>query len=212
MFVGDKIGLQPNGGKIGTMKSYSIEFKQNIFIEKDTSKSCKNYPNTKFVSYDECDQAFVKKSLKQVYPLNPFWADYANENVTLNATYYNYHEINSYMFNLYSGATETECDLPCATTTVFSRMIYETNWPTINTFSGNYIDLTPSTRVLITKTEFPPFSLSMALASYGGSMGFWLGLGVVQVFQYIMQVVRRYLHCSRIKIADTEETVKQLIN
>ena len=39
----------------------------------------------------------------------------------------------------------------------------------------------------VTKTDFMDFSLSIFLANIGGSLGLWLGLGVLQLGQVVIQ-------------------------
>ena len=156
-------------------------------MEKDSSKNCKNYPNKKFKSYSECDQDFVKRSLKDLYSLQPFWAASVNDTVTLKAYKPEYSKIEAVIFNLYSGATASNCSLPCETTSTLSSLVYESDWPIDHLETENYLDITPSPKVMITRTDFPKVLLASALSSYGGSMGFWLGLGVVQLTQILLR-------------------------
>ena len=46
---------------------YSVQFKQEKFIEKDPGKKCKKYEDK---SYNDCDQLFIKKWLEKKYPLD----------------------------------------------------------------------------------------------------------------------------------------------
>ena len=39
----------------------------------------------------------------------------------------------------------------------------------------------------VTRTDFVDFSLSIFLANIGGSLGLWLGLGVLQLGQVVIQ-------------------------
>ena len=39
----------------------------------------------------------------------------------------------------------------------------------------------------VTKTDFVNFSLSIFLANIGGSLGLWLGLGVLQLGEVVIQ-------------------------
>ena len=186
-FTGDKIRLKQNSKNDGIFRAYSFEFSQNIFVEKDSSKNCKNYPNKKFKCYSECDQDFVKRSLKDLYSLQPFWAASVNDTVTLKAYEPEYSKIEAVIFNLYSGATASNCSLPCETTSTLSSLVYESDWPLDHLETENYLDITPSPKVMITRTDFPKVLLASALSSYGGSMGFWLGLGVVQLTQILLR-------------------------
>ena len=51
------------------------------------------------------------------------------------------------------------------------------------------IDLTFSNTMKVTTTDFLPFHLSTLLSDLGGSMGLWLGLGVVQAGQLLIAFV-----------------------
>ena len=43
-----------------------------------------------------------------------------------------------------------------------------------------------SDKVMVTYNYYPEFSLVEALASLGGSLGLWLGLGVLQLLQLLL--------------------------
>ena len=49
--------------------------------------------------------------------------------------------------------------------------------------------LTFSDSVIVTKTDFLKFNFMMFLADIGGSMGLWLGLGLLQVLEISMKYV-----------------------
>ena len=59
-----------------------IRISQNIFVEKDKSKKCQNYPNSKFDSYRDCDEQFVYREVKNKYNVVPFWTAYDFNEVT----------------------------------------------------------------------------------------------------------------------------------
>ena len=68
-FSGDKIVLKQGKRGSGVKRAYSIEFRQNIFIEEDASKNCRNYPNKEFKSYSECDYDFVRTYLRGAFKI-----------------------------------------------------------------------------------------------------------------------------------------------
>ena len=133
----------------------------------------------------------MKRSLKDLYSLQPFWAASVNDTVTLKAYEPEYSKIEAVIFNLYSGATASNCSLPCETTSTLSSLVYESDWPLDHLETENYLDFTPSPKVMITRTDFPKVLLASALSSYGGSMGFWLGLGVVQLTQILFRYFKK---------------------
>ena len=59
-----------------------IRVSQNIFIEEDESKKCRNYPNSNFDSYRDCDEQFLYREIKSKYNVVPFWTAYDLNEVT----------------------------------------------------------------------------------------------------------------------------------
>ena len=55
---------------------YAVQLHQTIFVEKDKSKSCMDYPNRQYESYAACNDAFVHKFLSTMFPADfvPIWA------------------------------------------------------------------------------------------------------------------------------------------
>ena len=49
--------------------------------------------------------------------------------------------------------------------------------------STSMIDLVPSMTVMETKTDFVIPSFSSLMSSFGGALGLWLGLGIIQLVQ-----------------------------
>ena len=65
--IGDAILAEP-----GTMKKYAVVIAGNSFLEEDTSKKCRNYPNSEYASYKECDNQYMKDICERV-GLAPVW-------------------------------------------------------------------------------------------------------------------------------------------
>ena len=62
--------------------TFIVKIKKNVFVEEDPSKSCRNYPNPDFASYQECDSTYLKEKVKEIdLDLNPPWLTEDLENV-----------------------------------------------------------------------------------------------------------------------------------
>ena len=64
---GDAIATTP-----GSLTKYVLKISQNIFVEEDESKNCRNYPNEDFDSYANCDDNYMQ-SLCDEAGLLPIW-------------------------------------------------------------------------------------------------------------------------------------------
>ena len=64
---GDKITVKP-----GRINKYAVEISKNVYLEEDESKKCRDYPNSEYASYMECDNQFMKDICKRV-ELAPIW-------------------------------------------------------------------------------------------------------------------------------------------
>ena len=77
---GDSINPNPEAWNI-----YSIRIKQNCFLEEDPAQNCRNYPNSDFPSYKDCDDEMSKIHLANKIPgVVPIWITDDLENVTTN--------------------------------------------------------------------------------------------------------------------------------
>ena len=50
-------------------KAYTVEIVQREFVEDDPLNDCRNYPNPEYVSYDECDNQFMREALPGLTPI-----------------------------------------------------------------------------------------------------------------------------------------------
>ena len=61
-------------------KAYMVEITQTEFVEEDPLNDCRDYPNADYVSYDECDNKFMKETL---HGLTPVWITEDTAEVTI---------------------------------------------------------------------------------------------------------------------------------
>ena len=162
---------------------------QDIFTEEDESINCVNYPNEDNESYKECDDKFLTSVLPP--GLVPIWSVNNFENVT-RQLYIEKMPNTSFSYgDLHDGTQISPCPLPCSTISVDSRLIFEE----INSKNVSVLDLTFSQSVMVTTVEFLKFSFSNFLSDLGGSMGLWLGIGLLQTVQMAIQLVLPRIKC-----------------
>ena len=59
-----------------------VQLSQNIKTERDEESKCRNYPNKEYLSYNDCDQTYVQKIMKEKFSITPFWATQDLDNIT----------------------------------------------------------------------------------------------------------------------------------
>ena len=168
--------LNPNASFVH--KAYDVMLSKNIYVESDPTKGCRNYPIEKFLSYNDCDKDFVQTKLDKRVAKGflPFWAtDDFSQVSTANVTAVD----TATLMALYDGSQSSTCPLPCETesmrTILFSEEMNDSPMIQIN-----FASLVP-----VSKTDFMRFDLSEFLSDIGGSLGLWLGLGVLQLLEVI---------------------------
>ena len=55
---------------LGSYDDYILELRQDVFVEQDRSKNCRNYPTSAYESYNECDKNFTSTE----YSRQALWA------------------------------------------------------------------------------------------------------------------------------------------
>ena len=80
-------------------------------------------------------------------------------------------------YGLATGTRKSNCQMPCSTMHVDSRSL------SVEDGEETAIALFFSDNVLVTKTQFIKFNFLMFLSDIGGSMGLWLGLGLLQALR-----------------------------
>ena len=166
---------------------YSVQLSQNVFTEEDPGKKCKHYIET---SYNDCDEQFIKKMLRENYPpgFMPVWATSNLSSVTTFITG-NKNNFSKNYKNIILGTLESDCPPPCTYTNIISVFQDEKK----ENFTTSRIDITFSNKVSVVLSDFPKFNIAMFLSSCGGSMGMWLGVGVVQTVEMVVSAVWRLM-------------------
>ena len=120
---------------------YSVHFNQKKFTEKDPGKKCKNYFET---SFDDCDQEFLGKLLKEKYPPGflPLWATKNLSSVTT-LIIGNGSKFSKNYEGFILGDLKSNCLAPCTSTEITSVFLDEKN----NNFRRSKIDITFSEHV-----------------------------------------------------------------
>ena len=69
-----------------TWASYIVKTQEVIYMEEDKSKDCKNYPNSEFQSWGDCEDQGSREVLANRFPnIIPVWLKDNIENVTTRA-------------------------------------------------------------------------------------------------------------------------------
>ena len=56
----------------GHMKRYGVEISENIYVEEDKDKHCREYPNEQYESFGDCDHKYLKMVCKK-HDIYPIW-------------------------------------------------------------------------------------------------------------------------------------------
>ena len=72
--------------KSGEHRKFAVRIEETIFVEEDDSKNCREYPNSDFASYSDCDDHFTR-SICSKAGLVPIWIADQLDNVTAHAVF-----------------------------------------------------------------------------------------------------------------------------
>lgn len=162
-------------------KSYMVEISQRVYVEEGPSKRCKNYPTAEFSSYKDCDDSFVSGIITREVPgLVPIWQNDNLEKVSTRVFDENFKMGQINMDHLIDGTLLPDCPLPCQTTHTHTKFL------STHEAAKTVLDITFSSEVMVTTTNMLGPTFSSFLSEVGGSMGLWLGLGVVQLLQLVV--------------------------
>ena len=178
-------GAPLKNDKLGEEKAqlYVVKMKHNVFNEKDKSKNCQNYPTARYKTYNQCDESFIRRFLAENYPQNftPVWV---TDDMTLVTT--SMSVTNRSYGDIVDGTIVSDCPFPCRTTFVSTQIATEGS-----SYKDSSIEITFDQSVTVVSTDFVTFSMTDFLASIGGAAGLWLGVGVLQAGQTLVDFVKR---------------------
>ena len=86
---------------------------------------------------------------------------------------------------LYVGATISSCSLPCTTTVAKTKFRFEKVSEGDEIRKMNWIVFVLPEKIRVTATMQKKTSFSQILSDLGGTLGLWLGIGVLQLFQNV---------------------------
>ena len=184
-YTGPSIQIQSLDSKL--FLEFVAELKLTVFVEEDTSKKCKIYPNSKFASYDDCDEKYMLDIFNKLKCI-PAWI---TNNMSMIAT--SVHNeggttslLRRNLAGFATGTNRSACHVPC------TRTYIQTSYLSDQVLAkDSRIYITFDNMLVVSTTEFPKFNLADSLAALGGSLGLWLGLGVVQFLELIANTVAK---------------------
>ena len=183
---GSKISLTNLTG--AKFKYYAVEFYQNVFVENDPSVNCLDYPSKGYESLDHCDSVFTLNTLSKHFPENfiPIWSVDDPKNVTDWMLLDEKFEAGMPTYRDFVGGTVvSDCPVPCTVTKIKTVLIDEKY---ALKSKRSKVEIVFSRNVEVARTDFKKFSMARFLSALGGSMGLWLGLGVLQTFELIVRM------------------------
>ena len=63
--TGDAIRLD----RENVSRAYMVDISQRVFVEKDPANGCRDYPNQEHLSYEECDDQFLRSLVPSLTPV-----------------------------------------------------------------------------------------------------------------------------------------------
>jgi hypothetical protein len=171
---GDQIDVEKNRNH-----RYYIDFYKEVFDEEDKNRNCKNYPSKIHETYQECDKKFIRELLDD-YKLRNFTPIWATDNMDEVTEQRPFGENVNKLMRLFTGIQVNNCPKPCTSTKTNVRKLTTSSSP------KTVVSLDFSEEVTITKVEMVIFDFVTAFSFLGSNMGLWLGLGVLQFAEVLL--------------------------
>ena len=175
-------------------KQYFTTIRQIVHEEDDKSINCKNYPNEKFDSYEDCDMEFLRQTYQSLYHQKNCCRvkNISAESIVPIFTTNNLDEVTKlahadcdegFMMDLVMKQKDiSSCPRPC-TTTFTDTML--TSY--IHTSKDATIGITFDKSTLVTRIKVDNFQMAESLNFLGSNLGLWPGLGIFQLIQWLLK-------------------------
>ena len=159
---------------------YVLSFEQDIYVEEDQEMRCKKYPWKGLDSFNDCDEEYMQNWVNDRYNFLPIFMAKEQTNSTVGPIEVGFNcSLWEEEYTMFLGYKTSYCPVPCTRTKMDMKHL------TTDEENHHMIEILFSESLLVTRHFFPDPSLAESLASLGGSMGLWLGLGVLQLLQLV---------------------------
>ena len=183
-FWGPKIETGIGIGDPQKVNRYVLSFEQDIYVEEDQDMRCKKYPWKGLNSFNDCDEDYMQNWVNKKYNFLPIFMAKEQTNSTVGPIEVGFNcSLWESEYTMFLGYKKSSCPMPCTRTKMDVKHLM--------TDEDNHhrIEILFSESLMVTRHFFPDPSLAEGLASLGGSMGLWLGLGVLQLLQLLTKNV-----------------------
>ena len=170
------------------MNKFMLSLEQDIYVEEDKAIGCKKYDIT---SFNDCDEDAMQNWVVNKHDFLPFFMAKEQTNSTAGPIEVDFNcSLWKEEYAMFLGYRRSSCPIPCTKTIIDVKHL-----ATEEAYDHTIIFMF-SESLMVTTHSFPDMSLVEDLASVGGSMGLWLGLGVLQLLQLVVKNL--FAVCTRV--------------
>ena len=162
------------------VNKFLLSVEQDVYVEEDQDIGCKNYPWKGLESFNDCDEDYMQNWVSKKYNFLPFFMAKEQTNATSGPIEVSFNcSFWEEEYTMFLGYKKSSCPMPCTRTKIDMKHLLT------DEDDHHRIEIMFSESLMVTRHSFPDASLTEGLASLGGSMGLWLGLGVLQLLQLV---------------------------